>query len=47
MTRRDARKTTQRKSAWYGWIPDLPDQRDRLYGAVYNHPIQGVDVGRL
>jgi hypothetical protein len=25
MTKRDARKTTQRKPAWYGWIPDLLD----------------------
>jgi len=27
--------TTQRKQARYGWIPDLPDQRDQFYGAVY------------
>ena len=27
--------TTQRKQARYGWIPDLPDQRDQLYSAVH------------
>ena len=27
--------TTQRTQARYGWIPDLPDQRDHLYGAVH------------
>ncbi len=28
-------KTLERKQAWYGWVPDLPDKRDSLYGAVY------------
>ncbi|MCE7951146.1 MAG: hypothetical protein DYH18_08585 [Xanthomonadales bacterium PRO7] len=27
--------TTIRNPAWYGWIPDLPDQRDHLYAAVH------------
>jgi C1A family cysteine protease len=31
-------KTTTRPAAWYGWIPDLPDKRDSLYGAVYRIP---------
>ncbi|MFT3791593.1 MAG: C1 family peptidase [Rudaea sp.] len=31
-------KITLRNPAWYGWIPDLPDQRDQLYGAVYKVP---------
>jgi len=30
--------TTIRRPEWYGWIPDLPDQRDQLYGAVYQTP---------
>ncbi len=24
--------------AWYGWIPDLPDQRDKLYAAIAAPP---------
>jgi len=24
-----------RKPQWYGWVPDLPDKRDSLYGAVF------------
>ena len=30
-------KTTplhSRFTKWYGWLPDLPDHRDILYGAV-------------
>lgn len=30
--------TTIRAQAWYGWIPDLPDQRDQRYSAVYKIP---------
>lgn len=30
--------TTLRNPAWYGWIPDLPDQRDHLYAAVHATP---------
>jgi len=30
--------TTIRNPAWYGWIPDLPDQRDHLYVAVHAAP---------
>ena len=30
--------TTIRNPAWYGWIPDLPDQRDHLYAAVHAAP---------
>lgn len=37
------RKTSQRAPSphavkWYGWVPDLPDQRDHRYGAVYRVP---------
>jgi C1A family cysteine protease len=27
-----------RSNAWYGWIPDLPDYRDLMYGAVRKIP---------
>src|SRR5439155_17087161 len=30
---RRTRRLAHRPSAWYGWIPDLPDHRDRLYAA--------------
>lgn len=30
--------TTVRSQAGFGWIPDLPDQRDHLYGAFYGIP---------
>ena len=30
--------TTTRNPAWYGWIPDLPDQRDHLYAKVHAAP---------
>lgn len=30
--------TTIRNPAWYGWIPDLPDQRDHLYVTVHAAP---------
>lgn len=26
-------KLSVRNNAWYGWVPDLPDHRDKLYGA--------------
>jgi len=26
-------KLVKRASKWYGWIPDLPDRRDRIYSA--------------
>jgi len=29
---------TVRNPGWYGWIPDLPDQRDVAYRAVYGIP---------
>jgi len=29
---------TIRNPGWYGWIPDLPDQRDVAYRAVYRVP---------
>jgi C1A family cysteine protease len=31
-------KTPNRVNAWYGWIPDRPDQRDRLYAAIAAPP---------
>ena len=30
--------TTIRNPSWYGWIPDLPDQRDHFYSTVYAAP---------
>src|SRR5262245_18229091 len=27
------RSVVQRETVWYGWIPDLPDQRDFIYAA--------------
>ncbi|MBS0591581.1 MAG: hypothetical protein JSR65_13215 [Proteobacteria bacterium] len=27
--------TTLRNSAWYGWLPDLPDKRDQLVIPVF------------
>jgi hypothetical protein len=27
-------KIRTRSSKWYGWLPDLPDQRDFFYSAV-------------
>ncbi|MDR2012467.1 MAG: C1 family peptidase [Rhodanobacter sp.] len=30
-----SKSTTIRSPARYGWIPDLPDQRDQLYGVIY------------
>jgi C1A family cysteine protease len=33
------KKTIHTRSIkWYGWIPDLPDYRDHLYGAIYKIP---------
>jgi len=29
-----ASKLTKRSPKWYGWLPDLPDQRDFLYSAI-------------
>src|SRR2546423_725739 len=26
-------KLTPRTVQWYGWVPDLPDQRDKIYSA--------------
>jgi C1A family cysteine protease len=34
---RTTKKTPAPGSRWYGWIPDLPDQRDYLYRAI--HPL--------
>jgi C1A family cysteine protease len=31
-------KIKPRIQAYYGWIPDLPDKRDSLYGAVFKVP---------
>ena len=25
-------------NAWYGWLPDRPDQRDKMYSAVAKPP---------
>ena len=33
-----ATKPSGRRRSGYGWVPDLPDQRDHLYGAVYRMP---------
>src|SRR5213075_1392308 len=30
---RKSRALKPRNSRWYGWMPDLPDQRDQLYSA--------------
>jgi C1A family cysteine protease len=30
--------TTIRPASWYGWIPDLPDQRDHQYAKVHAVP---------
>jgi hypothetical protein len=30
--------TTTRPASWYGWIPDLPDQRDHAYAMVHAVP---------
>lgn len=30
--------TTVRSQSWYGWVPDLPDQRDHFYGAIHAIP---------
>jgi C1A family cysteine protease len=38
MKKASEQKTFERKQVWYGWVPDLPDKRDRLYGAVYKIP---------
>jgi C1A family cysteine protease len=32
--RKTQSKLTVRKNSWYGWVPDLPDHRDKLYGAA-------------
>ena len=32
--------TTIRTAAYYGWIPDLPDQRDLFYSAVHALPMR-------
>jgi C1A family cysteine protease len=29
---------TNKVISWYGWSPDLPDQRDKLYGAIAAPP---------
>jgi C1A family cysteine protease len=29
---------SQKVNAWYGWIPDLPDYRDKLYSAIAAPP---------
>ena len=34
----------------YGWLPDLPDQRDVLYGAIHKVPVSlpsSVDLRKL
>ena len=30
--------TPAKVNAWYGWLPDRPDQRDRLYAAIARPP---------
>lgn len=30
--------TTERPPQWYGWLPDLPDQRDFLYAQTFRVP---------
>jgi C1A family cysteine protease len=29
---------SKRINSWYGWLPDLPDQRDKLYAAIAAPP---------
>lgn len=29
---------TSKVNVWYGWVPDRPDQRDRLYAAIAAPP---------
>ena len=31
-------RRTQASGKGYGWVPDLPDHRDKLYGAVHPPP---------
>lgn len=33
-----ANKSSQGGKPGYGWVPDLPDQRDHFYAAVYRVP---------
>jgi C1A family cysteine protease len=33
-------RRTQSSGKGYGWVPDLPDHRDKLYGAVHAPPAQ-------
>lgn len=38
MKKRNPIKAKPRLNVWYGWVPDLPDQRDLLYAAVRRAP---------
>ena len=29
---------TRKVNAWYGWVPDRPDYRDKLYTAIAAPP---------
>ena len=31
-------KTSRKVNAWYGWMPDRPDHRDKLYSAIAAPP---------
>ena len=47
---RGARRGPTRLKFGYGWLPDLPDHRDTLYGAVHRMPATlppSVDLRRL
>ena len=33
MAKKTSKAIVRRSHAWYGWVPDLPDQRDKLYQA--------------
>ncbi len=30
--------TKSKINSWYGWVPDRPDQRDKLYSAIAKPP---------
>jgi C1A family cysteine protease len=36
--KKENRMPTKKVNAWYGWVPDRPDQRDLLYSAIAKPP---------
>ena len=36
-------KINTRSQQWYGWLPDLPDQRDLMYSAIAPRVLQLPD----